>query len=59
MTVSHLAIIWFIGFVASGFVAIAIWEDNRRDDATAVAVARAVLWPLWLLLTLIRGVRHL
>ena len=59
MTTSGLAMIWFIGFVASGFAATAIWEDDDRDDATAVAVARAVLWPLWLLLTLIRGVRHL
>ena len=59
MTVSDLGIIWLTGLAVSAPIAKASWEDDRRDHASAVAVARAVFWPLWLLLTLIRGVRHL
>lgn len=57
--VAILVVIWFTGVVVSAPIAKASWEGDRRDHASAVAVARAVFWPLWLLLTLIRGVRHL
>lgn len=46
---------WLVG----GIIAMFISKEMMGETRSEVTCARGVLWPLWLLLTIIRGVRHL
>lgn len=48
-----IVFVWTLGFMAAIGVAIEVY------CMTGAALTRAILWPLWLLLTLIREVRKM